>query len=195
MFFRVDKSLKVPTTTSFISVSCCVGLCKSRWSIYHRTTSHVSVLMNYLAWATPACLHASMWQSLYHSLCSAITLLKLMRCAATCCQSAAVPEAAVEARLQDRCGWGEGHRKPSPNGKHTSLHRSNCSFYHSREWWQASRRCLASRSEAWFKNGSSAAPRFLVLVKGTIMSLIKQMHVLKGSWGGRRGRCVRDRRG
>lgn len=29
-----------------------------------------------------------------------------MRCAATCCQSAAVPEAAVEARLQGGGGWG-----------------------------------------------------------------------------------------
>lgn len=29
------------------------------------------------------------------------------------------------------------------------------------------------------KNGSSAAPRCLILVKGTIMSLVKYMHVLK----------------
>lgn len=34
-------------------------------------------------------------------------------------------------------------------------------------------------------------PRFLILVKGTIMSLIKHMHVLKESWGERRGRYVR----
>lgn len=148
-------------------------MCRYRWLI--------------LAWATPACLYASIWHFLYHSLCSYIIICKAMRCPVTCCQSAAVPEATVEARLQGRGGWGAGQRKPSTNGKHTSLPRSNCSFYYSRERWQASRRWLASRSEAWFKNRSSAVPQFLILVKGTIMRLIKQMHVLKESERGRRG--------
>ena len=51
----------------------------------------------------------------------------------TRCQSAAVPGAAVEARLQGGGGRGAGQRKPSTNGKHTSPHRSDCSLYHSRE--------------------------------------------------------------
>lgn len=139
------------------------------------------------AGATPACLLASISQSLYHSLCTFIILCKAMRCAVTGCQSAAVPEAAVEARLQGGGGRGAGQRKPSTNGKHTSLHRSNRSFYHSRERWQESRGWLASRNEAWFKNGSSAVLRFLTLVKGTIMSLIKQIHVLTESCGGSGG--------
>lgn len=135
------------------------------------------------AQAPPACLCPSVWQTLYHFLCSFIILCKVMRCAVTCCQSAAAPEAAAKARLPGMGGWGAGQRKPSTNGKHTSLHRLNCSFYHSRARWQPSRRWLASRSEAWFKNRSYAAPRVLILAKGTIMSLIKQMHVLRESWG------------
>lgn len=57
----------------------------------------------------------------------------------------------------------QGRRKPSTtNGKHTSLHPSNYSFCHgTAEKWQRSRRRLESRSTAWFKNGSSAMPRFL----------------------------------
>lgn len=143
--------------------------------------------MNYVGRSNSCFLPTSILQFLYHSLCIFIILCKAMRCAVTCCQSAAVSEAAVEARLHGRGGRGAGQRKPSTNGKHTSLHRSNCSFYHSREKWQASRRWLASRSEAWFKNGSSAAPRFLNLVKGTIRSLIKHVHVLKESQGWRTG--------
>lgn len=89
-----DYRLEQPQALSWFYL----GLYNLRGSI-HLCPFHVSV---HIVWI----MRASISQSLYHSLCSFIILCKAMRCAVTCCQSAAVPEAAAEARPQGRGGWG-----------------------------------------------------------------------------------------
>lgn len=100
----------------------------------------------------PACQRASLYYFLHHSLCGCVIMCRLMRCPLTRCQSAAVPEARLRGRGEADGRGIRGGEKPTANGKHTSLRRSNGSFFCGGAGWQA------SRSEARFKNRGSATP-------------------------------------
>lgn len=96
-----------------------------------------------------------------------------MRCPLTRCQSAAVPEARLRGRGEADGRGIRGGEKPTANGKHTSLRRSNGSFFCGRAGWQA------SRSDARFKNRGSATP-----LLGATLRLTEIIAVMRGGSDG-----------